>query len=388
MTDKPLIVKTIPINELVPVPYCISCGCKEVSIASNHVVCPTHGRQDYFATLFEDQGISDNRDKQRQLLEELTKEAKIREQQAKFKQSALEFQEQEDIIISKDFQDCIDRIQSLKKYELYIIKAPTGTGKTYNLVQAAIKLVQQEKKVCLVFSTKNEVQRAYSMLISAGFADDEITLVVKDIMNEEQIANGKIELKNIIITTYSYLNTRGDSQETFSIARKILQGRTAILDECHVIKEMSQVNTPIAARYYTDNGNNLRRAERCPQNMKKAKCSHCGILNKHYINNYQKVEYYGQLPLKEYEKEFKNGCMLGDLANPDFYTDGSMLNVKTKRLTSPQALRKILSKEMKFFSENIDHLTEIELRCQFPYIEDEDENKQYITPKEIKDEET
>ena len=383
MIKKSTIVQYVKIQDLVSNPSCIKCGNKNVSIKQNHIVCPICGRNDYFESIFQHKNITDKPVKQNELLAKLYSQALLNQKQQEFIESSRKLKIDVPTDTVKQFAECGNKIKNLKERELVLIKAPTGSGKTYNMLITSMQLIEQGKKVCFVFSTKNEIKRAWKMLIEMGFAEADISMIIKDFADVEKVKSGELNLKNIVLTTYSYFNNRGDSQETFSIAKILVRGRTVFLDEVHVIKDMSDVHIPLTARYFINNGNDLNRAEKCPKTMKKATCESCNNLNVHSINQYQELEFYKRLPLEKFETEFEQRNDADVIYQPGFYSDGSLLNVKSKKFSSPSELKQYLEKKYKFAYENIDHLENIELRCQFPYVKDENGKITYLTREDI-----
>lgn len=358
-------------------PACYECGCTDINIVNNHIICPTCGLNDYFKSVFCDRGIQDNSEEQKKLLQELTEKAKIYESKQKFL-NTIEKSEQQTII--KNLSEIKDNILNILLSQLILLKAPTGIGKTYWMLKLAQLLAQQNKFVTLVFNTINEIQRALGILKSLGVEENNITLAISRISNPEEISKADYNLKNITLTTYSYLNNRGNSEETHSIAKKLLQKRIVFCDEIHVVEELSDVAISLGKRYLR-NGNILNSTDKCPKKIKKGNCADCHYLRKDYINLYNEIRYINELPFVDYKEAIENNNP-SVITTPQFYNNGKLRSVVSNKYSNPSKLKPYL-KDFEFVRENINNLEDIELRCQFPYVKDKDGNITYLSKNDV-----
>jgi hypothetical protein len=155
--------------------------------------------------------------------------------------------------------------------DVFIIEAPTGTGKTYFTQQNCIRLYEAKESITCLFPTKNEIrsfnQGLQTLLKSMGYTDEDITGIISVHTSETQ---GRQEAAPIALSTFAYLGFRGETPFLYSIAREILGGRFVFVDEAHALWAYCTINEYLAARYSLRGGWSLdeeehyRRVKRCP----------------------------------------------------------------------------------------------------------------------------
>jgi len=275
-----------------------------------------------------------------------------------------------------------DKIKNMSDRSMLMIEAPTGVGKTYNLVKAALEEWQRGNQVTFICSTKNEIKKATNLFIQlSGFLQienilDEIDHVISD---NKQIRSRK-KFKNIIITTYAYLATKGHSKELYKVAKHILKDRCVFADEIQAIEEYSKVIIPLGNKYLKK-GSLLEYSPKCPKYISKGSCQNCFHHSLLVPNSFLEFE-----PIKKFifesEENKLDKCTENTLFKPDFYTGKPIHTVLFEKITDLEEFKYLL-KDFPEVMDNIDLLENLHVKMQLPLIEDEDGKILYLRKEEI-----
>lgn len=272
-----------------------------------------------------------------------------------------------------------EKIHNMPDKSMLIIEAPTGVGKTHNLVLAALDEVKLGNKISFICSTKNEIKKAMKLFINLGGENikDKIDVVTKD---NSQIRSRK-EFKEIIITTYAYLSTKGHSKEFYKIAKHLLNERCVFADEIQAIEEYSSVIIPLGGRYIKNDDNMLYHTHKCPKAINQGKCENCyhfPILKK---NKFQEYKCIPEI-FFESEKDKLDIYQGHDLFKPKFYDGNSIYNVISARIYDIEEFKHYLN-GFTDIADNIDMLENLELKMQLVFEKLENEEIKFLRKNDI-----
>lgn len=253
----------------------------------------------------------------------------------------------------------------------------------YSLLAYAYEEFKSGNKVAFICSTIKEVQRAIAILLSLGVDIANITPVISGYnTNIEENASFSKGFRDIVITTYAYLNEKGHSQDIYRITEKILNDRVVIADEAHMIPEYSQKVIQLGSRYKTD-GNILVRTKKCLKSMRKGSCKDCHYLTLSKITRYKELDYYSELPFNDNKARINHETWKSNpIYSIDFYKDKCMSNVLSRKIANPEELKSYLT-DFPFVRDNVDYLENIEIRMQLPYLKVGDKKERYILREEL-----
>lgn len=266
--------------------------------------------------------------------------------------------------------DFFNILEETKDKSVTLINAPTGCGKTYTSIKYAIECTKSGEMVAIVCSTIEEVKRTAGILKGYNFTD--FSLAISGFETEPK------KFKNIVITTYAYIAPKGDSGTPYKIARKILSDRVVICDEIQMIQIYSDKIIPLCARYQIE-GNVLKLTTQCPRKSHKGKCDNCYRIFESKVDN-KTLEFsqYLSLPYVDKYKQQIQNPVKNNIFEPEFYNDMSLNNLKTQKIEPDKKLFDLFP----FIAESIRNFEDLELRIQFPYIEDKN-GKVFLTKDEI-----
>jgi len=171
-----------------------------------------------------------------------------------------------------------------------IVQAPTGTGKTYNIIKSVINLYNKGENITLLFFTLREVNFAESLLKAELDLKDKNGVI--SIHTSEQ--NDK-EIKQIAISTYSgYLAWKGETGFNFSIVRKLINDRIVFIDEAQFLYYgKCVINQLLRAKYQ------FKKSEQVTESDCYRRRSVCPLIEKNTLPT---------LSLEKYFEEVKNTC--------------------------------------------------------------------------------
>ena len=266
--------------------------------------------------------------------------------------------------------DFFNILKETKDKSVTLINAPTGCGKTYTSIKYAIECAKSGERVAIICSTIEEVKRTAGILKGYNFTD--FSLAISGFETEPK------KFKNIVITTYAYIAPKGDSGTPYKIARKILSDRVVICDEIQMIQIYSDKIIPLCARYQIE-GNVLKLTTQCPRKSHKGKCDNCYRIFESKVDN-KTLEFsqYLSLPYVDKYKQQIQNPVKDNIFEPEFYNDMSLNNLKTQKIEPDKKLFDLFP----FIAESIGNFEDLELRIQFPYIEDKN-GKVFLTKDEI-----
>ncbi len=362
--DIKLIIENIAITDYLPqTPKCNICEGKNILIRNNHLYCnDCEEFNNFFKSIY-----YNNPD----IKEGVAFEKKLLAK-------AQEFQAEKDFIKSAaalpsmnlSIAEFNSALKATKDKSLTLINAPTGCGKTYTSVKYAIDCVKNGEQIAFVCSTIEEVNRVVGIIKGYGFED--LSVVISGLDTEPK------KFRNILITTYAYLATKGDGGEPFSIGKKILLDRIVICDEIQMIETYSNKIIPLCGRYQPE-GNALKLREQCLHYMRKGGCENCHLIIESIVDvKTQEYTLYPRLPLVEKYSKQINNLLEDDIFKLDFYKGPAINTLKTQKI-EPDAK---LFKQFPFIAESIANFEDLELRMQFPYFE-ESGIKNFLTREEI-----
>lgn len=273
-------------------------------------------------------------------------------------------------VLDIQVDDFANVLKETKDKSVTLINAPTGCGKTYTSIKYAIECVKSGETLAVICSTIDEVKRTAGILKGYNFTD--FSLAISGFETESK------KFKNIVITTYAYIAPKGDSGTPYKIAKKILSGRVVICDEIQMIQTYSDKIIPLCARYQIE-GNVLKLTAQCPRKAHKGKCDNCHRIFESKVDN-KNLEFsqYLSLPyVDKYRHQIQNPVE-DKIFDPEFYNDMSLNNLKTQKIEPDKKLFDLFP----FIAESISNFEDLELRIQFPYIEDKN-GKTFLTKDEI-----
>jgi len=363
MNKELFIIKNIKLIEYLGDRTCCP-GCNSnntfIMEASNHLYCNDCNKMcDFFATLIHNLKF-ENHEK---CIEEFYKYAKLNEEKRNFIKNAASSDMKNCASIS-DLQEAL-LLQPNKS--ILLLKAPTGTGKTYNI---CLHVSKMQEKVVIIVPTRNEVYRYIKILKNLGVLDNEIDPVISGFDNSsDELTTHKKTFKRIIVTTYAYLELRGHSGEIYSISEAILKDRIIFCDEIQSIETYSNKTIPVSARYYAD-GSSLKLSDKCLKSIRKGDCSKCFRIENNEVGKNKDIIYYSRHPISNYPgietRKYDN-----PLYKPEFYTDAGLKNVLTRKIKKVSELDKHLA-DFPFIKESLGSYEKIEARIQFPYMKNEE----------------
>lgn len=314
-------------------------------------------------------------------MKELNEELKIHLKQAFKEDSTVESQQNdEEVEFIKNIQPIIVRDIQLDKFlkiltetkdkSLTLINAPTGCGKTYTSIKYAIECVKRGETVAVICSTIEEVKRTAGIIKGYNFED--FSLAISGFETEPK------NFKSIIITTYAYIASKGDSGTPYKIAKKILTERVVICDEIQMIATYSDKIIPLCGRYQVED-NTLKLTTQCPHTSRKGKCEGCYRLFENKVD-IKTLEFslYKSLPyIEKYKQQIQNPIE-DKIFEPEFYNDISINNLKVQYIEPNKNLFDLFP----FIAENISNFEDLQLRIQYPYIEG-DKGQEYLTKEDV-----
>jgi len=178
-----------------------------------------------------------------------------------------------------------------------ILSASTGVGKTHEACVYAYDIAKDIhfKKICLkqaihcqgvtlLCSTIAEAEKTVQEL--KGIMPEEsykwISLVISDSELEGEEEKGETGGKPglIAVSTYGYLNFKGETDHAYIEAKNLLQGRIVICDECQSLWEKTVVMFALANNYKRHNDGETctyKEFSKCPKNAKKGNCQECRL---------------------------------------------------------------------------------------------------------------
>lgn len=273
-------------------------------------------------------------------------------------------------VLDVQVDDFFNILKETKDNSITLINAPTGCGKTYTSIKYAIECAKSGEMVAIICSTIEEVKRTAGIL--KGYNYCEFSLAISGFETEPK------NFKNIVITTYAYITSKGDSGTPYKIARKILSDRVVICDEIQMIQIYSDKIIPLCARYQIE-GNVLKLTNQCPRKSHKGKCDNCYRIFESKVDN-KTLEFsqYLNLPYVDKYKQQIQNPVKDNIFEPEFYNDISLNNLKTQKIEPDKKLFDLFP----FIAESIGNFEDLELRIQFPYIEDKN-GKIFLTKDEI-----
>lgn len=210
--------------------------------------------------------------------------------------------------------------------ERLVIKAPTGSGKSYYSAVEIIKRCKNGEKTVYVASNKLEVYQMQDTLIELlGSKENYHNLFIQILESEteadfddlESSSTEKIKKNTIcILTNHSYLLRKGDfSNCYFSLLNWIENNRVhLIIDECDVYLEKNYYSFAIGARYTRKKRKGLsdiyQKVATCPKFSGSGNCSNC-VYKIHQSIDVNKF----QMPFLKTKKripvdEFSNGSSI------------------------------------------------------------------------------
>lgn len=257
-----------------------------------------------------------------------------------------------------------------KDKSLTLINAPTGCGKTYTSIKYAIECAKSGETVAFICSTIEEVKRTAGIIKGYGFED--FSLAISGFDTEPK------KFKSIIVTTYAYITSKGDSGTPYKIAKKILAERVVICDEIQMIATYSDKIIPLCGRYQIED-NTLKLTTQCLHSSHKGKCEGCHRVFESKVD-IKTLEFslYKSLPyIEKYRQQIQNPVE-DKIFNPEFYNDISINNLKVQYIEPDKKLFDLFP----FIGENISNFEDLQLRILYPYIEGEN-GKEYLTKEDV-----
>jgi len=193
------------------------------------------------------------------------------EEVSEFFEAAPEPEEQDE-----GLQEIFFRIGTPDSREITIIESATGTGKTHEITEAAIRIFRAGGQATIFTHTVHEARNYHQFIHAsnsmADLSEKEKSAVI-GLYTSEGITGEKIdeELKPIAISTFGYLGLRGETEHLFAIARKLItENRIVFVDESHSLFQKCQFNESLAGKYFYTPGRSedeechYRRRGRCP----------------------------------------------------------------------------------------------------------------------------
>ncbi len=272
--------------------------------------------------------------------------------------------------IDIEVEDFYNTLKDSENKSITLINAPTGCGKTFTSIKYAIDSTNIGEKIAIVCSTIEEVKR--TVRIIKGYKYNDFSIATSGFDTEPK------KFKSIVITTYAYLASKGDSGKPYAIAKGILSDRIVICDEIQMIETYSNKIIPLCGRYQEE-GNTLKLTTQCLRTSRKGTCENCNMIIESKID-LKTLEFslYPTLPyVEKYKTQIKNKNT-NKIFQPDFYNDISINCLKTQKIKPTDKLFNLFP----FIQEHINNFEDLELRIQFPYIQDSDK-KEFLTQQNI-----
>lgn len=268
-----------------------------------------------------------------------------------------------------------------------LISASTGLGKTKTACIRIVELFKQGEKITYFVSTLKDVLDSKDGIISIlkGLLPEDqhnqIDIVISDSMEieesqEQKSKKQKRELGKICITTYAYLDLKGETDKAYSIAKKLIENRVVICDEIQELWHKSQVLYPIASNYLKINDGETityKQFTKCPKTARKGNCQNCKVIfQREAANGNPKKR---EFPKSINEKGFDNLEnipvieIFKDCLNTDSYIH-IMANLFYKPLNTPIKAIKELYAEMENLytkDDSCNYKAWIETRIKFLY---------------------
>lgn len=271
-----------------------------------------------------------------------------------------------DIQLDKFYKTLVET----KEKSLTLINAPTGCGKTYTSIKYAIECVKLGETVAIICSTIEEVKRTAGII--KGYNFDDFSLAISGFDTEPK------KFKSIVVTTYAYITSKGDSGTPYKIAKKILSGRVVICDEIQMIATYSDKIIPLCGRYQIED-NILKLTTQCPHTSRKGTCENCNRIFENKIElKTQEFLLYKSLPYIEKYRQQIQKPIEDKIFNPEFYNDISINSLKVQYIEPDKKLFNLFP----FIAENISNFDDLQLRIQFPFVEGEN-GKEYLTKEDV-----
>ena len=193
----------------------------------------------------------------------------------------------------KEFVD-IDEYSSIK--EAYdsndpstILKAPTGSGKSYGLISYCLENLLNEKTFLIAVSNKKELQQYTDTFEKIS------NTTIKDLGIFALTSETRKNLPNKftgIITIHEYVNRRGDSNKMYGATCKVLEKIDVIyIDEAESYLTSLTKHIKLGSRYkrqYSEDKckTTYRKIEKCPLHTKTGNCTNCVEFDKFDYNNH------------------------------------------------------------------------------------------------------
>ncbi len=382
MSKKSDIYTYLNIEDILPdTPRCPDCNSDNTFVDKNNntIFCNScDERKDFFKTIFHNLLDANSANNQNKLINKLHKKAIAAKERKEYIENILEGEKIE--VNSND--ELKANLMALNDKTAMILEAPTGCGKTHTIVEYAATQYELNNKVTIICSTIKEVHRSINMLVNAGVSSDDISAAISgyetDFEDGFSVSQG---YKKIVVTTYAYFFEKGHTDNIYATVKKITEGRIILADEIHAIKTYAKRVINFGARYYLD-GNVLKKADKCPIAMRKARCLNCYILTDHKLSRHSEVEYPSEILLSLLAAEPRNSIENNALYTPEYFTGASLNTVLTKPIDNISEVMQYWG-DFNDLTENIINPEDAEIRMQNAYIVDENDNKKYISHEKL-----